>query len=79
MVIVLMAWISVTLAGCPGGHAGHAGHAESQSPATPVRPQPAAVTVSVAAGAIDMDPVVPVRVGVANGRAHIGLDGPRHR
>lgn len=42
-------------------------HAESGSSATPLAPQPSVVTVSAAPGALDMDPVDPVRVTVAGG------------
>ncbi|WP_293056731.1 Ig-like domain-containing protein [Mycobacterium sp.] len=56
-----MAVTTVALSGCAGGHA------ESESSAAPVWPQPAVVTVSVADGAIDVDPVVPVQVSVDKG------------
>ncbi|KAA8962453.1 MAG: L,D-transpeptidase [Mycobacterium sp.] len=61
MVSALMAVTTVALSGCAGGHA------ESESSAAPVWPQPAVVTVSVADGAIDVDPVVPVQVSVDKG------------
>lgn len=56
-----MAATTVALSGCAGGHT------ESESSPAPVRPQPAVVTVSVADGAIDVDPVAPVQVRVAKG------------
>lgn len=61
MVRALIAATTVALSGCAGGHT------ESESSPAPVRPQPAVVTVSVADGAIDVDPVVPVQVRVAKG------------
>lgn len=60
---IAIALIASTVAGAGCSDA----HANSRSPAKPVTPQPAVVTVSAAPGALDLDPVAPVRVTASGG------------
>jgi hypothetical protein len=55
--------IASTVAGAGCTH----GHADSRPWANPVAPQGAVVTVAAAPGALNVDPVVPVRVAAVGG------------